>query len=164
MSEVRSFLGLVTSYSKFVPNLATIAAPIYQLSRKNIPFDWNEACQNAFKALKTLMPNGNYSYRIIKISFLKKEGIKKNSYERCVYESVDNERHVYESVDDERRVYESVDDERHVYESVDDERRVYESVDDERRVYESVDDERRVYESVDDERRVYESVDDESLS
>ena len=34
VSEVRSFLGLVTFYSKFVPNLATIAAPIYQLTRK----------------------------------------------------------------------------------------------------------------------------------
>ena len=52
VSEVRSFLSLVTFDSKFVPNLATMAAPIYQLTRKNIPFDWNEACQNAFKALK----------------------------------------------------------------------------------------------------------------
>ena len=45
-------LGLITFYLKFVPNLATMAAPIYQLTRKNAPFDLNEACQNAFKALK----------------------------------------------------------------------------------------------------------------
>ena len=51
VSEVRSFLGLVTFYSKFVPNLATMAAPIYQLTRKNVPFDWNE-CQKAFQSLK----------------------------------------------------------------------------------------------------------------
>ena len=42
VSEVRSFLGLVTFYSKYIPNLATMAAPIYQLTRENIPFDWNE--------------------------------------------------------------------------------------------------------------------------
>ena len=52
VSEVRSFLGLVTFYSKFVLNLATIAAPIYQLTRKNVPFDWNEECQKAFQSLK----------------------------------------------------------------------------------------------------------------
>ena len=53
VSEVRSFLGLSTFHSKFAPNLATIAAPIYQLTRKNASFDWNEACQTAFKTLKT---------------------------------------------------------------------------------------------------------------
>ena len=52
VSEVRSFLGLVTFYSKFVPNLATMAAPIYQLTRKNVPFDWNEECQKALQSLK----------------------------------------------------------------------------------------------------------------
>ena len=52
VSEVRSFLGLVTFYSKFVPNLATMAAPIYQLTRNNVPFDWNEECQKAFRSLK----------------------------------------------------------------------------------------------------------------
>ena len=51
VSEVRSFLGLVTFYSKFVPNLATMAALIYQLTRKNVPFDWNEECQKAFKGI-----------------------------------------------------------------------------------------------------------------
>ena len=39
----------------------------------------------------TLLPNVNYSYRIIKILFLKKEGIKKNSNEHRVYEFVDDE-------------------------------------------------------------------------
>ena len=43
---------MVTFYSKFVLNLATIAAPIYQLTRKNVPFDWNEECQKAFQTLK----------------------------------------------------------------------------------------------------------------
>ena len=52
VSEVRSFIGLVTFYSKFVPNLATMAAPIYQLTHKNVPFDWNEECHKAFKSLK----------------------------------------------------------------------------------------------------------------
>ena len=42
--------------------------------------------------INPLLPNGNYSYRIIKISLSKKEGIKKkSSYERRVYESVDDE-------------------------------------------------------------------------
>ena len=52
VSEVQSFLGLVTFCSKFVQNLATMAAPIYQLTRKNVPFDWNEECQKAFQSLK----------------------------------------------------------------------------------------------------------------
>ena len=68
VSEVLSFLGLVTFYSKFVPNLATIAAPIYQLTRKNVPFEWNEACQNAFNTLKTeLCSNRFLSYYIPKL-------------------------------------------------------------------------------------------------
>ena len=52
VSQVRSFLGLVTFYSKFVPNMATMAAPIYQLTHKSVPFDWNEECQKAFQSLK----------------------------------------------------------------------------------------------------------------
>ena len=60
VSEVRSFLGLVTFYSKFVPNLATMAAPIYQLTRKNVPFDWNEECEKAFNALKQEMSSNRF--------------------------------------------------------------------------------------------------------
>ena len=44
-----------------------------------------------YEELNPLLPNANYSYPIIKISFLKKKGPRKNSYERRVYESVDDE-------------------------------------------------------------------------
>ena len=52
------------------------------------------ACDHSLsdRLINPLLPNGNYSYRIIKISFSKKEGIKKKiSYEWRVYESVDDE-------------------------------------------------------------------------
>ena len=62
VSEVRIFLGLVTFYSKFVPNLATMAAPIYQLTRKNVPFDWNEECQKAFQKKQELTSNRFLTY------------------------------------------------------------------------------------------------------
>ena len=29
-----------------------MTAPIYQLTCKNVPFDWNEECKNVFNALK----------------------------------------------------------------------------------------------------------------
>ena len=60
VSEVRSFLGLVTFYSKFVPKLATMAAPMYQLTRKNVPFDWNEECKIAFQALKQELTSNRF--------------------------------------------------------------------------------------------------------
>ena len=42
--------------------------------------------------INPLLPNGNYRYRIIKISFLKKRrDQEKNSNERRVYDSVDDE-------------------------------------------------------------------------
>ena len=44
------------------------------------------------KLFNPLQPNANYSYRIIKISFFKRERImEKLSNEHCVYESVDDE-------------------------------------------------------------------------
>ena len=48
--------------------------------------------ENILRSLNPLLPNGNYSYSLIKISFSKKEEIKKKlSYERRVYDSVDDE-------------------------------------------------------------------------
>nr|XP_022336145.1 uncharacterized protein LOC111132611 [Crassostrea virginica] len=51
-AEVRSFLGLVNYSSRFIPDLATIAAPLRQLTRKNVIFRWGKSEQESFVELK----------------------------------------------------------------------------------------------------------------
>lgn len=52
--EVRSFLGLVGWYRRFVPQFATIAAPLTALTCKDQrnPVTWTDECEEAFKTLK----------------------------------------------------------------------------------------------------------------
>ena len=52
MSEVRSFLGLAGYYRKFVEGFSRIAAPLIKLTRKDVKYDWVNACQESFKELK----------------------------------------------------------------------------------------------------------------
>lgn len=54
--EVRSFLGLLWNYRKFVPNFAKVAAPLIDLTKKGVPnkFEWKQECKNAFKTLKSM--------------------------------------------------------------------------------------------------------------
>ena len=53
--EVRSFIGLVSYYRKFVPNFAAIAAPLTDLTRKGTPnvVKWGNAQELAFQTLKS---------------------------------------------------------------------------------------------------------------
>ncbi|XP_066946115.1 uncharacterized protein [Macrobrachium rosenbergii] len=39
--------------SKFVPNLATVASPLFELLKKNVEWRWSEECQQAFENIKT---------------------------------------------------------------------------------------------------------------
>ena len=52
VSEVRSFLGLAGYYRKFVEGFSKIAAPLTKLTRKDVKYDWVDACQQSFKELK----------------------------------------------------------------------------------------------------------------
>ena len=52
VSEVRSFLGLVGYYRRFVEGFSRIVAPLTQLTRKNAKFVWTEECENIFQELK----------------------------------------------------------------------------------------------------------------
>jgi len=51
---VRSFLGLTGYYRKFIPDFASIASPLTDLTRKNQPatVQWTKECDVAFKTLK----------------------------------------------------------------------------------------------------------------
>lgn len=50
--EVRGFLGLVNFVGKFIPNLATITAPLRSLTHHNTPFKWTNEQESAFTRLK----------------------------------------------------------------------------------------------------------------
>ena len=53
--EVRQFLGLVGYYRKFVPKFADIARPLTNLTKLDVPYEWNNRCQEAFEFLKQML-------------------------------------------------------------------------------------------------------------
>ena len=58
LQELRSFLGLINYYGKFIPNAATILAPLNELLRKDVKWNWTERCQKSFEEAKqTLTSN-----------------------------------------------------------------------------------------------------------
>lgn len=52
VSELRSYLGLLTYYGKFLPNMADLLAPLYALLSKDVEWRWSEAEQLAFENSK----------------------------------------------------------------------------------------------------------------
>ena len=53
VSQLRSFLGLVNYYQKFLPNLSSTLAPLHRLLRKNSTWTWGPEQQKAFKEAKS---------------------------------------------------------------------------------------------------------------
>ncbi|KAM2206386.1 hypothetical protein ACFX1S_025775 [Malus domestica] len=53
--EVRSFLGHAGFYRRFIKDFSKIAQPLCRLLQKEVPFEFNEACEQAFKHLKDLI-------------------------------------------------------------------------------------------------------------
>ncbi len=52
VGEVRSYLGLVSYYRRFIPQFSEVAAPLHALTGKNTRFHWTEECEVAFRVLK----------------------------------------------------------------------------------------------------------------
>lgn len=50
--ELRSFLGLVTYVSRFIPNLATMNHALRELLKQQTPFTWNPEHQSSFEQIK----------------------------------------------------------------------------------------------------------------
>ena len=58
VGKLRSFLGMVNYYGKFLPDLATTLAPLYQLIQKSAHWNWRQKHRNAFKHFKNLLHSG----------------------------------------------------------------------------------------------------------
>ena len=76
--EVRSFLGLAGYYRRFVEGFSRIAAPLSQLTKKNLKFHWGESQEDSFQELKNkltsapilAMPFGTEGYVIYSLSLI----------------------------------------------------------------------------------------------
>ena len=70
VTQVRQFVGLTSYYRRFIKNFAKTAAPLHNLTRKDVEFCWTVQCQDAFDALKRRLteapvlvyPNFNFGF------------------------------------------------------------------------------------------------------
>ena len=53
--ELRSFLGLINFYGKFIPNVSQVLAPLYQLLRQGQRWCWSKAQESAFSKIKSVL-------------------------------------------------------------------------------------------------------------
>ena len=55
VTELRSFLGLINYYGKFLKNLSTVLHPLNQLLQKKQKWNWTKKCESAFKQAKNMI-------------------------------------------------------------------------------------------------------------
>ena len=53
LHDVRAFLGFVNFYRRFIKGYSQVVTPIVRLTKKDVPFKWDEECEQAFQQLKT---------------------------------------------------------------------------------------------------------------
>ncbi|XP_070011058.1 uncharacterized protein [Nicotiana sylvestris] len=71
-TEVHSFLGLAGYYRRFVEGFPSLSAPLTKLTQKGAKFQWTDACERIFQALKDrltsapvlMLPKGTDGYVI----------------------------------------------------------------------------------------------------
>lgn len=52
MPKLRSFLGMINYYGRFIQNLSMILNPLHSLLQKGVVFKWTRKCEQAFKLAK----------------------------------------------------------------------------------------------------------------
>ena len=70
--EIRSFWGLVGYYWRFIEDFSRVAAPMTRLTRKEVKYEWDDRCEEAFQELKRrlasspilIVPNRGHGYTV----------------------------------------------------------------------------------------------------
>lgn len=52
VKELQAFLGVINFYRRFLPDIAKVCAPLYDLLKANTKFVWSKQCKHAVDALK----------------------------------------------------------------------------------------------------------------
>ena len=55
VEELQKFLGFINYHREFIPRLSLVASPLFALTRKNVDFQWDNRCMEAFNNLKKTM-------------------------------------------------------------------------------------------------------------
>ena len=55
VTELRSYLGLLKYYAKFLPDLSSLLAPLHALTHSDVEWSWTSECEQVFKRSKTLI-------------------------------------------------------------------------------------------------------------
>ena len=53
--EIHIFLGLAGYYRRFIEDFSRLVAPMTRLTRKEVKFDWDDRCEEAFQQLKRIL-------------------------------------------------------------------------------------------------------------
>jgi hypothetical protein len=55
VAEVRSFLGIVVYYRRFIKGFSRIARLITSLQKRGVKFEWTSKCEESFQQLKEIL-------------------------------------------------------------------------------------------------------------
>ena len=55
LKDIRSFLGHVGFYRRFIKDFTSISRPMCQLLANDVLFEWSKECTEAFERLKALL-------------------------------------------------------------------------------------------------------------
>lgn len=55
--SVKRFVALANYYRKFIPNFSIITIPLNKLTKKNIPFVWQQEHENSFNTIRGILSN-----------------------------------------------------------------------------------------------------------
>ena len=55
LQQLRSFLGLVNYYRRFLPDLSTVEGPLNELLQSDNEWNWTQECENSFTDIKKLI-------------------------------------------------------------------------------------------------------------